>query len=378
MKEEPPFTYTGVDFAGPLYIKSSNTTGGGKVWLCLYTCCVVRAVHLDLDLDLDIVCDMTTSAFLRSFKRFTARRGLPRKIVSDNGKTFKAAAKTIDAVIRHEDVQRHFAGIGIDWLFNMEKAPWWGGMFERMIRSTKRCLKKVIGRAKLDYDELLTVMTEVEMIINSRPLSYVTPDDLEEPLTPAHFLTGKRTMSLPDSICCEQDWDDDIQVTVPQLSKRMRHLNSVLNHFWRRWRGEYLLELRESHRYSSSDTHATTICVGDIVLVHDDAPRALWKLAKVEEVVTGRDGHNRGAVIWVPGKNHSKLLRRPIQRLYPLETNCHMESEDNKSQDNTSITNPEEVQPSATTNDSNDTGTNNRPKSSSYCHSRPSEGLCSI
>ena len=170
----------------------------------------MRAVHLD------IVCDMTTAAFLRSFKRFTARRGLPRTIVSDSGKTFKAAAKLIDAVVRHKDVQRHFAGIGVKWLFNIEKAQWWGGMFERLIRSTKRCLKKVIGRAKLDYDELLTVVTEVEMIINSHPLSYVTPDDLEEPLPPAHFLTGKRTMSLPDGISDGQDWDDDIQITNPE------------------------------------------------------------------------------------------------------------------------------------------------------------------
>ena len=179
----------------------------------------MRAVHHDI---------VTTSAFLRSFKRFTARRGLPRKIVSDNGRTFKAAAKTIDAVIRHEDVQRHFAGIGVDWLFNVEKAPWWGGMFERMIRSTKRCLKKVIGRAKLNYDELLTVVMEVEMIINSRPLSYFTPDDLEEPLTPAHLLMGKRTMSIPDSLCCGQDLDDDIQVSLPVLNKRMKHLKPFL------------------------------------------------------------------------------------------------------------------------------------------------------
>ena len=353
VKEEPPFTYTGVDFAGPLYVKSNSTTGSGKVWLCLYTCCVVRAVHLD------IVCDMTTSAFLRSFKRFTARRGLPLKIISDNGKTFKAAAKTIDAVIRHEDVQRHFAGIGVDWLFNIEKAPWWGGMFERMIRSTKRCLKKVIGRAKLDYDELLTIVTEVEMIINSRPLSYVTPDDLEEPLTPAHFLTGKRTMSLPDSLCHEQDWDDDIQVSVPLLSKRMRHLNSILNHFWSRWRGEYLLELRESHRYSASEPHAATITVGDIVLVHEDAPRALWRLAKVEELITGRDGHTRGAIIRVSGKNHSKLFRRPIQRLYPIETNCRRSGSPRA---NTLMPDAEEVQPLVIANDSEDAGARDRPK----------------
>ena len=78
---------------------------------------------------------MTTSASLRRFKHFTARQGLPQKIVSDNGKIFKVTAKIIDAVIRHEDVQRHFTGIGVDWLFNMEKEPWWGGMFERMIQT---------------------------------------------------------------------------------------------------------------------------------------------------------------------------------------------------------------------------------------------------
>ena len=152
-------------------------------------------------------------------------------------------------------------------------------MFERLIRSTKRCLRKVIGKAKLDYDELLTVVIEVEMIINSRPLSYVTPDDLKEPLTPSHFLTGKRTMSIPDGISTDQDqdWDDDIQITIPELSRRMRHLNSVLNHFWKRWKREYiyLLELRECHRYGSSGAQTTTIAAGDIVLVHDDVPRAL-------------------------------------------------------------------------------------------------------
>ena len=76
---------------------------------------------------------------------------------SDNGKTFKAAAKVIDAVVRSEDVQRHFAGVGVTWLFNIEIAPWWGGMLERLIRYTKHCLKKVIGKSKLDYDELTRV-----------------------------------------------------------------------------------------------------------------------------------------------------------------------------------------------------------------------------
>ena len=101
VKEEPAFTYAGVDFAGLLYIKSSGLAGSNKVWICLYTCCVIRAVHLD------IVPDMTTMSFLRSFMCFTARRGFPKKLISDNWKTFKAAAKNIQAVLNHPDVQQY-------------------------------------------------------------------------------------------------------------------------------------------------------------------------------------------------------------------------------------------------------------------------------
>ena len=86
----------------------------------------------------------------------------------------------------------------MEWIFNLEKAPWWGGVFERMIKSVKRCLRKIIGRARLCYDELLTALTEVEMIVNSRPLSYVSTEDIEEPLTPSHLLVGQRILSLPD------------------------------------------------------------------------------------------------------------------------------------------------------------------------------------
>ena len=150
---------------------------------------------------------MTTSAFLRSLKRFTARRGLPRRFVSDNGKTFKAAAKLLSTITSNEEIQQYLSGAGIEWLFNVEKAPWWGGIFERMVRSTKRCLKKMIGRAQLSYDEILTAVTEVESIINSRPLSYVSTDDMEEPLTPSHFLTGRRLLNVPDRFCVDSESD---------------------------------------------------------------------------------------------------------------------------------------------------------------------------
>ena len=197
VSEVPPFTYVGVDYAGPLFLKGSET----KVWISLFTCCVTRAIHLEL------VPDMTADSFIRCFKRFSARRGLPRKVISDNSKTFKSASRIISAILNSNRVTHYFAGIQVDWSFNLEKAPWWGGFFERMIRSMKGCLKRVIGHARLTFDELTTVVIEVEATLNSRPLSYMSPDDPDEPLTPSHLLTGHRLTSLPDLLTSNEDTD---------------------------------------------------------------------------------------------------------------------------------------------------------------------------
>ena len=79
-------------------------------------------------------------------------------------------------------------GLGSEWLFNVERAPWWGGAFERMIQSTKCCLRKMIGRAQLSFDELVTTLAEIESVLNSGPLSYISATYVEEPLTPSHLL----------------------------------------------------------------------------------------------------------------------------------------------------------------------------------------------
>ena len=115
------------------------------------------------------------------------------------------------------------------WTFNLEKAPWWGGIFERLVRSVKRCLKKTIGGATLTYEELLTAVVEVEMILNGRPLSYVSGEDTEEPLTPSHLLCGRRLMSLPDSNTSDTPYYD-IDVQPQDLSRRMQHPRQEIWH----------------------------------------------------------------------------------------------------------------------------------------------------
>ncbi len=224
--------------------------------------------------------------------------------------------------MNHEDVRQYFSGIGIEWSFNLPRA---GGVFERMVRSTKRCLKKMVGQAKLSYDELLTAVTEVEMIINSRPLSYVSADDLEEPLTPSHLMIGRRVLSLPDHTCNTDEVDWDVEITSAHLTKRAEYLEKTLNHFRKRWRNEYLLELRDHHRHHKGDKDAVLVAVVDVVVVHsEDRPRGFWTLAKVEHTVVGRDGLVRGA-LRTDKAGRPIVLRRPVQLLYPLEISCQSE-----------------------------------------------------
>ena len=129
----------------------------------------------------------------------------------------------------------------------------------------------MIGRASLSRDKLLTAVVEVEAVINSRPISYVSALDTEEPLTPSHLIVGQRLLSLPDNLGHLHDPDDgDYEVNATVLTRRMKHLASVLNHFWKRWRSEYLNELRESHRFMAKTPRVPALSIGDIVIVHDE------------------------------------------------------------------------------------------------------------
>ena len=107
--------YTGVDFTGPLYIKAQGLVTIKKVWICLFSCCVTMVVHLE------IVPELAVDSLLRCFKRLTARRGFPHKMISDNGKTFKATAKSISTVLSSSVVQGYSANTGVQWSYNLEK-----------------------------------------------------------------------------------------------------------------------------------------------------------------------------------------------------------------------------------------------------------------
>ena len=154
----------------------------------------------------------------------------------------------------------------------MALAPWWGGFFERLVKSTKRCLKKSLGTARVTYEELLTIIVETEGILNSRPLTYVS-DEMRDPLTPSQLVIGRRLLSSNGSAKQPSGGDH----TVRDLSRREKYLNAVLSHFWKRWQKEYLTELRIHHNCNSSNKKPT-IKVGDVCVYKNKAPRQLWNM----------------------------------------------------------------------------------------------------
>ena len=158
-----PFIVTGVDFAGPVYYKVRKSTTA-KAYIALFTCASTRVVHLKLCRDL------SAAEFQRALKEFIARRGCPQTIVSDNGKTFVATGKWLSVLKKNHSLASYKGALNIKWKFNVSRAPWWGGFFERLIGIMKRSLSKAIGRSLLTYQELEETLLDVETCMNNRPL----------------------------------------------------------------------------------------------------------------------------------------------------------------------------------------------------------------
>ena len=235
------------------------------------------------------------------------QRGISETIHSDNHTSFHKANKVLSAAysdaqrvwkkIDHKDVQRSFA-TGIKWKFITERASHQGGWWERYCRMLKRPLKAILGKALLTFQELQTVLTDIEAQINSRPITYIG-DDVRDGmhLTPAHLLIGRPLGQMPRI----SDQSES------NLSLQKRFL------YRRRWMKEYLLNLNVRKRWLSERKR---LHVGDVVLVAEGkTPRGKWIIAKVVELYTGRDGLVRNVKL----KTTKGHLNRSVHKLHLLE-----------------------------------------------------------
>jgi hypothetical protein len=299
VRDTAAFEVIGVDYAGPLFLN-----GGSKAYICLFTCAVYRAVHLEL------VTSLSTEEFLEAFRRFIARRGRPSVVYSDNGKNFVGLANLLRRV-NWKKISQYCALNQINWIFNPPLAAWWGGWWERLIRLLKDLLKRTLKKTSLNYEEMSTILCDCEAIINSRPLTYLTEENTEIiAITPAMFIRDVREAGVPDLD----------QINKSHFAKRIRYRQRLKEELRRRFRVQYLGQLarRTKHR-----TNTAPVAVGDVVLVRSDNQKRLdWPLAVVKEVFPGQDGHIRVVKL----KTAKGELIRPIQRLIPLEVK-HCEEE---------------------------------------------------
>ena len=201
----------------------------------------------------------------------------------------------------------------------MAKARWWDRFFESLVKQVKSCLKKTLGRSKLSFDELTTILVEVEAVLNARPLTYLYSDDVEESLTPSHLVTGRKLLTLPVGPLQVDGWDFGDHLTP---TKRSSYLADRIQHVRRRWQREYLVELREFHHPKGKNVTLPPVRINDVVILHDQgtSQRAFWKLARITDLIKGRDGKVRGARVLVAGKK--TVIKRPLQELFPLEVHA--------------------------------------------------------
>lgn len=297
IREAKAFTHTGVDYAGPLRITLTRRRGqhAQKAYICLFVCLVTKAIHIEL------VSDLTSDSYLAAFKRFIARRGPVSCLYSDNGTNFVGAKAQLDEF--NKALRPELISHRIDWKMIPPRAPHFGAMWESNVKSLKTHLYRVIGSQLLTYEELQTVLVQIESVMNSRPLNVVSSDPHPEVITPAHFLMSTPLQYLPAS---------DISDT--SLVQRKKLLDHMVQSFWKKWRLEYLHTLQVRLKWATPDN---PVQVGKVVLVgQDDSPPLNWPLGVITETFPGSDNIIRVAMV----KTRFGTFKRPVVKLYPIPT----------------------------------------------------------
>ncbi|XP_047995968.1 uncharacterized protein LOC125233866 isoform X2 [Leguminivora glycinivorella] len=304
IKADFPFTSTAVDMAGPYLITDRRGRGCKitKCYLCLFICLRYKCVHIEA------VSDLSKDAFVLALRRFIARRGRPAELFCDNGRNFVAAAKEINDFFKlyKSDLSEFAAGQGIKFKFAPAYAPNFNGYVEAGIRSAKFHLKRVLGNTHLTFEEIASLFSQVEAILNSRPLCPLSPSPLDfTPLTPGHFLIFRPLTSLPGPPLDDRN---------PHRLDRYLRLEQLRQHFWKRWSAEYVSLQQQRYKWRERQRD---LQLGEVVLIKEEGlPPLLWRMGRVVKLYHGKDGVPRVADI----NTARGVIKRALNRICPLSS----------------------------------------------------------
>ena len=292
---EPPFTFVAINYFGPFLIRQGRSEH--KRYGVVFTCLVIRAVHIEIAHSLD------TSSFIQALRRFISRRGIIREIRTDNGSNFIGAERELREAIENWNQNQIITFLQqkcIKWKFNVPLASHHGGVWERQIRLIRKILYSICSEQRLTDESLSTFMCEVEEIINSRPLTTSSddPQDLN-PITPNHLLNLKNNCLLPPGVFDQKD---------VYSRKRWKQIQYLADVFWSRWTKEYLPLLQRRQRWEEAKKNLKE---NDVVLIADKTPRNSWLLGRVSETIPDKHGIVRSVRLQT---QHSVVVR-PVSKL---------------------------------------------------------------
>jgi hypothetical protein len=335
LRIEDPFSVTGLDFAGPFEVlvhepsigptvlntgETPGISGNEKfkhmtpqmaaqknhVYILLFTCATTRAVHLE------VTRNKSTAAFLNAFRRFCAHKRRPRTIISDNAKEFECAAKYLKRLFTDQAVGIYMATNNIVWRMSPKLSSWWGGFWERMVRTVKLTLYKTFNPKQMEYDMFSTVVTEVSDIVNNRPLVYVTND--RYPITPNQLIKGgfvNKMGAIP------LDEDSELSSNASHITKRETERRKLVAYWWSEFHAYYLRDLNRNY---VATKRVKPIQLGQVVIAFEaNKKRIDWPVGRVTELVKGRDKKVRQVKLLLMKDGVPVETTRAIQCLYPLE-----------------------------------------------------------
>ena len=222
----------------------------------LFICLATKAIHLEL------VSDLSTELFLAAFKRFLSRRGPVTLILSDGGTNFVGASRELGEIYAllnscefNTALLQEFTPRKIEFKRNPPASPNHGGIWESNVKNVKTHLYRIIGMQILTYEELYTLLTQVEAVLNSRPLCVLSSDPSDPiALTPAHFLHTEPLDFLP-----AHNLD---KIDLPRV-QRHALIDKLIQSYWKRWSLEYLTNLQSRTKWI---TTTTPILQGQVII----------------------------------------------------------------------------------------------------------------